>query len=113
MSHAAATRALWYVGAGQAEIRDERLEPLAAGAVRSTVTALTGEFEALTGNKLSFTFDTAGGLRDKLVAGAPADMIIAPPATLDVLAEKGLLQAGSESGGGRSGRQCSALPASG
>ena len=34
MSHAAATRALWYVGAGQAEIRDERLEPLAAGAVR-------------------------------------------------------------------------------
>ena len=34
MSDAAATRALWYIGAGQAEIRDERLEPLAAGAVR-------------------------------------------------------------------------------
>ena len=29
-----ASRALWYVGAGQAEIRDERLGPLAAGAVR-------------------------------------------------------------------------------
>src|ERR1700757_3688953 len=34
MSDAAATRALWYVGAGQAEVRDERLEPLPAGAVR-------------------------------------------------------------------------------
>src|SRR5260370_32008612 len=34
MSAAAGTRALWYVGAGQAEVRDERLEPLAAGAVR-------------------------------------------------------------------------------
>ena len=34
MSDAAATRALWYIGAGQAEVRDERLESLAAGAVR-------------------------------------------------------------------------------
>src|ERR1700716_1974796 len=34
MSDAAATRALWYIGAGQADIRDERLEPQAAGAVR-------------------------------------------------------------------------------
>jgi hypothetical protein len=30
----AASRALWYVGAGRAEIRDERLAPLAPGAVR-------------------------------------------------------------------------------
>jgi hypothetical protein len=36
----AASRALWYVGAGRAEIRDERLPPLAAGAVR--VRALHG-----------------------------------------------------------------------
>ncbi len=36
----AASRALWYVGAGRAEIRDERLAPLAPGAVR--VRALHG-----------------------------------------------------------------------
>lgn len=35
-----ASRALWYVGAGRAEIRDERLAPLASGAVR--VRALHG-----------------------------------------------------------------------
>ena len=36
----AASRALWYVAAGRAEIRDERLAPLASGAVR--VRALHG-----------------------------------------------------------------------
>ena len=75
--------------AGAAEIK-----VLAAGAVRSTVTALSADFEARTGNKLVFTFDTAGGLRDKLANGVPTDLIIVPPKTLDELNQKGLLQPG-------------------
>jgi molybdate transport system substrate-binding protein len=89
-----AIAALLVLAAFAAPADAAEIKVLAAGAVRSTVTVLSAEFEARTGNKLVFTFDTAGGLRDKLVAGTPADLIIAPPAVLDTLADQSLLRPG-------------------
>ena len=67
------------------------LHLLAAGASRGLVGALQPGFTAATGTDLVAFFGAAGLIRDKVLAGDNADLIILTTALLDALAARGLL----------------------
>lgn len=92
-----------------------QLNILSAGAAQSVVNALAGEFRAQTGYELGCSFGAVGAMKEKLLAGAPADLIILTRALIDGLAAEGtLLQEGSaDLGRVRTGvavRACDPLP---
>ena len=64
---------------------------LSAAAMRAPLLTAQGMAPAATGSRLLLEFGTAGSLRDKVAAGAPADLVVLPPARLDELAAQGLL----------------------
>ncbi len=57
---------------------------LSGGAAQGLVSALAAQFEAETGCGIAGTFGAVGAMRDKLLAGAPADLLIL---TRDLIAE--------------------------
>jgi len=66
-----------------------RLNILSGGAAQSVVTALAGDFRAATGYELECTFSAVGAMKAKLLAGAPADLVILTRALIDELAASG------------------------
>jgi molybdate transport system substrate-binding protein len=62
------------------------LQLLSAGAAKGVVQALAASFEREAGATLDATFDAAGTIRDRFLAGAPCDVLILPAAMLDALA---------------------------
>jgi molybdate transport system substrate-binding protein len=61
----------------------------AAGAVKAVVLELAPGFEAETGRRLEFVFDTVGALRDRVLSGEAADVTILSAQALDVVASRG------------------------
>ncbi len=78
-----------------------KLNILSAGAAQGVVTALAGEFRAQTGYELVCSFGAVGAMKDKLLAGAPADLIILTQALIAGLAADGKVAAGSSADLGR------------
>jgi molybdate transport system substrate-binding protein len=76
---------------------------LAAGATESTLRAVVAEFEAHGRRRLQLTFGGVGQLRDRIVSGQAADLVIATPVILEQLGEKELLRPGSRVDLGRVG----------
>mgnify|MGYP001560294224 CR=1 FL=1 len=66
-----------------------RLNILSGGAAQSVVTALAGDFRAATGYELACTFSAVGAMKAKLLAGAPADLVILTQALIAELATAG------------------------
>ena len=66
-----------------------QLNILSGGAAQSVVTALAGNFRAGTGYELDCTFGAVGAMKEKLLAGAPADLIILTHALIAELAAGG------------------------
>ena len=66
-----------------------RLNILSGGAAQSVVTALAGDFRAATGYELDCTFSAVGAMKAKLLAGAPADLIILTQALIAELVAGG------------------------
>ena len=66
-----------------------QLNILSGGAAQSVVTALAEEFRAATGYELACTFSAVGAMKAKLLAGAPADLVILTQAVLAELAAGG------------------------
>src|SRR5450759_2880097 len=66
-----------------------RLNILSGGAAQSVVTALAADFRAATGYELDCTFSAVGAMKAKLLAGAPADLIILTHALIAELAAGG------------------------
>jgi len=81
----------------------EVLRILAAGATESTLRAVVAEFEEQSGNRLAVTYGGVGHLRDRLVAGEPADLVIVTPAIIEQLQEKDLVRPASRVDLGRVG----------
>ncbi len=75
--------------------RADELRILAAGATESTLRAVAGEFEAMSGHRLQLAYGGVGQLRDRVVAGEPADLLIVTPAVLEQLQGKDLVRPGS------------------
>jgi molybdate transport system substrate-binding protein len=68
---------------------DEALQVLSAGAAKAVVTALAGTFRQRPGDGVAATFDAAGAVRARLVAGDPCDVVILPKPMLQALADDG------------------------
>src|SRR5215510_3986431 len=72
-----------------------QLHILSGGAAHGLVDALAPQLEAETGCKIVGTFGAVGVMRDKLVGGAPADMLILTRALIAELAQAGHVAAAS------------------
>ena len=66
-----------------------QLNILSGGAAQSVVTALAEEFRTATGYELAGTFSAVGEMKAKLLAGAPADLVILTHALIAELAAGG------------------------
>ena len=72
-----------------------QLRILSGGAAQGLVRALTPQFKARNGCEIEATFGAVGAMRDKLLAGTPADMLILTSALIVELARAGHVIAGS------------------
>jgi molybdate transport system substrate-binding protein len=70
--------------AGAAEIK-----VLSAGAVEFGLVKAAEQFQRESGHQVKFTFGTAPQLRQRLVAGEAADILVAPPAVVDDFVKSG------------------------
>jgi molybdate transport system substrate-binding protein len=71
------------------------LHLLAAGATEASVRDQIAGFQAQTGLAVELVFGAVGGLRDKLLAGVPADVVVVTPAILTALEARQLVRPGS------------------
>ena len=72
-----------------------KLAVLSGGAAQGLVSALAPRFEAATGCAIDGTFGAVGAMRDKLLAGTPADLLILSRALIDELTQQGYVVRGS------------------
>ncbi len=68
---------------------------LSGGAAAAVVKAVESEFTQRTGLRIDGTFSAVGQMRDKLVAGAPCDLVILTRPLVTQLVESGHVVAGS------------------
>lgn len=66
-----------------------QLNILSGGAAQSVVNALASDFRSATGYELACTFSAVGAMKAKLLAGAPANLVILTQAVLAELAASG------------------------
>lgn len=78
-----------------------QLKILSAGAAQGVVTGLADEFRARTGYELDCSFGAVGAMKEKLLAGAPADLIILTRALIAGLVEDGKVAPDSSADLGR------------
>ena len=78
-----------------------RLHVLSGGAAQGFVAALSGEFQTATGYAIDGTFGAVGAMKEKLLAGAPADVLILTRALIDELAGAGQVEAETRADLGR------------
>ena len=78
-----------------------QLKILSAGAAQGVVTGLADEFRARTGYELDCSFGAVGAMKEKLLAGAPADLIILTQALIAGLVAEGKLAPDSSADLGR------------
>ena len=71
------------------------LRVLSGGAAQGLVEALRPEFEVASGCTIDGVFGAVGAMRDRLLAGEPADLMILSRALIDRLARDGQLDAAS------------------
>ena len=71
------------------------LKVLSGGAAHGLVERIRPAFEAATGYRIDGTFSAVGAMRDKLLAGEPADVMILSRALIDELAGSGHVVASS------------------
>ena len=74
---------------------------LSGGAAAAVVKAVEPEFTRLTGRTIDGTFSAVGQMRDRLVGGAPCDLVILTRPLIAQLVESGHVVAGSERSLGR------------
>lgn len=72
-----------------------QLHILSGGAAQGLVSALAPQFRAETGYEIAGTFGAVGAMRDKLLAGEPADLLILTRALIEELSAQGHVAAGS------------------
>lgn len=66
-----------------------RLRLLSGGAAHGVVQAIAGTFRAQTGCEIDGTFSAVGAMKDKLLAGEPADLVILSRKLVDELVASG------------------------
>jgi molybdate transport system substrate-binding protein len=77
------------------------IKVMGAGAVESMVAVLGREFERDSGNRLTFVFNTAGALRERILGGETADLVILSQSAIASLDKSGMFVPGSVTDLGR------------
>jgi molybdate transport system substrate-binding protein len=77
------------------------IKVMSAGAVKTMVAALGGEFERDTGHRLDLNFGTAGSLRERIKKGEVADLVVLSESAIAELAKLGLVVSGTATDLGR------------
>jgi molybdate transport system substrate-binding protein len=72
-----------------------KLSILSGGAAQGLVEAVAPRFKAETGREIAGTFGAVGAMRDRLLAGTPADLLILTRALIAELERRGRVQTGS------------------
>jgi molybdate transport system substrate-binding protein len=72
------------------------IKVMSAGAVESMVTALGKEYERASGNSITFVFNTAGALRERIAGGEKTDLLILSQSAIASLDKPGLFVPGSQ-----------------
>ena len=70
-------------------MQSKTLKILSGGAAQGLVDAVAAQFKAQTGCDISGTFGAVGAMRDKLLSGAPADLLILTSALIAELTTQG------------------------
>jgi molybdate transport system substrate-binding protein len=83
------------VGISTMPVRAETVRVLAAGAAQGVVRRLEHAFASATGHTLDAIFDTVCALRDRVLAGGTADIVILSEAGIAALASAGKIDAGA------------------
>ena len=78
-----------------------RLRVLSAGAAERLVGVLAPQFKAATRAEIDATYGAVGSIKGKLLAGAPADLLILTSALIAELTQTGHVRAGSAADIGR------------
>jgi molybdate transport system substrate-binding protein len=78
-----------------------KLKVMSAGAAEGPVRALAPEFTRASGHEVELAFSTAGALRDRLLGGEKADVMILPAPAIEALEKDGRFVAGSRTDLGR------------
>jgi molybdate transport system substrate-binding protein len=78
-----------------ARVDAAELKVMSAGAMKTIVTELGADFTRETGHTLALTTGTVGQLRDKILAGEAADVVIMSDTAIDQLIGQGQLARGS------------------
>jgi molybdate transport system substrate-binding protein len=76
-------------------VNSSKLTILSGGAAQGLVDALAAAFKAQSGCEIDGTFGAVGAMRDKLLGGAPGDLLILTRALVDELAAQGHVVANS------------------
>jgi molybdate transport system substrate-binding protein len=71
------------------------IKVMSAGAVESMLKALGAEFEPASGHRIDFVFNTAGGLRERFLAGDIPDLLILPDAAIRAFEDEGQIRSGT------------------
>ena len=71
----------------------EAIHVMSGGAPKEVFALLTPKFERQTGHHVKFTYAVITALREKLAAGAKADVLVLPAPVLDGLAKDGKVRA--------------------
>lgn len=74
--------------------RADDIKVLSAGALRSTIQQIAGEFEKSSGHHLVIDFATAGGVEQKIEAGSVFDVALLTKPRLEKLAQSGKVARG-------------------
>jgi molybdate transport system substrate-binding protein len=80
-----------------------RIHVMSGGAPKEVFALLAPKFEQQTGNKVKFTYAVITELREKLDAGATADVLVLPTPVLDSFAQDGKVRADSRASFGTVG----------
>ena len=77
-----------------------QLDLISAGAAKGVVEALSGRFREAHDATIAGTFGAVGAMKEKLLAGAPCDVIVLTQALLDGLATDGHVRGGNDPAAG-------------
>jgi molybdate transport system substrate-binding protein len=70
---------------------ENTLKILSAGAVKRGVSRIASDFERNTGTRVAVQFATAPELKKRMTEGDSADVVVAPPAVMEEIAQHGKL----------------------
>jgi molybdate transport system substrate-binding protein len=77
------------------------LKVLSGGAVKRGVAQRAADFERAAGARVAVEFAIAPRVRERVLAGEAVDVVVAPPAVMDELAQQGRIAAGTRALVGR------------